>query len=583
MCGILAISSKNTLNTEETITKLLYSLEHRGKDNTNFVLLNNNYDAIGHCRLSLIDLSPSSNQPIVNENSTIYLSFNGEIYNYKELREELISCGHVFKSNGDAEVVVHGYEEWGVNILSRLNGMFALVIYDSLQKKYFCARDRIGIKPLYFAYTSDVFIASSEIKPIINYPNFKKEINFFSVSEYLTYRYIPSPNTIYKNVYKLPPATYIIYENHKISGPHEYWSLNPTQKKYNGDIVDEVKHRLLLSVKNHLISDVPVGVFLSGGIDSSTIAALVSECNYKPIAFSLGFQNWEKSEHLPAKKVADTLNIPFKEKIITNDTFSNILDSVYFYDEPIADISIIPTFEISRFASQHVPVVLSGDGGDELFAGYTWQNLAMKSYWLFKIKPDNIVKYYARSMSMGLFDNAELKKILHPSLHSYISDDVYHFYRKHFIKELHPLKAIQYLDLKTFLAELVLTKVDRASMAHTLEVRVPFLEYQLVEFMFSLSPKDYYRKKQSKYLLRQIIKNTIPSEIIQLPKQGFVGPDAFYQNKEIYKNYLTNSELVNNQVINKNILEEYLNKNDYWRLWKILVLEIWYRKWMLKN
>ncbi len=584
MCGILAISTKNRLLNEQLVYQMLFTISHRGKDFEKCIILNE-HEAIGHCRLSLIDLSHHAHQPITNENSTIYLSFNGEIYNFKELRNELVNYGHVFKSLGDAEVIIHGYEQWGVNVLDRINGMFAFVLYDSSKKEYICARDRIGIKPLYYTYINNVFIAASEIKQIITFPDFKKEINFNSISEYLTYRYIPSPNTIYKNIYKLPPATYIIYNHHKniISNPIEYWSLKPTHQNYKGNLINEVKERLLTSVRKHLISDIPMGLFLSGGIDSTTIAVLANECNYKPTAFSLGFENWEKSEHTTAQKTANILNIPFKDKIINNSAFENILESVYYYDEPIADISIIPTFEICRFASQNTSAVLSGDGGDELFAGYTWQHELISSWWYLKFKHDAIVKFYAQSMSMGLFDNKELKRLIHPNYYQYIKDDVFYFYRKHYIKDIHPLKAIQYLDLKTFLAELILTKVDRASMAHTIEVRVPFLDFQLVEFMFSLNTNLYFKKDKSKYILREILKEKIPIQIIQLPKQGFVGSDNFYNNQDFYLKYLVNSELIKNQILQKQTIEKYFQTNDYWRLWKILILEIWFRKWMLKN
>jgi asparagine synthase (glutamine-hydrolysing) len=587
MCGILAVSSKDSLLNQELIYKMLHSISHRGKDFNGCVFLNNNNDAIGHCRLSLIDLSANANQPISNENATIYLSFNGEIYNYKELRDELISYGHKFKSSGDAEVLIHGYEQWGINVLHRLNGMYAFIIYDSIKKEYLCARDRIGIKPLYYTHFNNVFIVSSEIKPILIYPDYKSEINYYSISDYFTYRYIPSPNTIYKNIYKLPPACYIIYnqEKNKVTEPIEYWLLKPSQQNYKGNIVHEVKELLLSSVRKHLLSDVPIGIFLSGGIDSTTIAFIASESNYKPIAFSLGFENWYKSENIIAKKTATTLNIPFKEKIINDSSFENILESIYYYDEPIADISIIPTYEICRFASKHVNAVLSGEGGDELFAGYNWHQKLMKiqSLWFAKIKPDAIIKYYAKSMSMGLFDNNELKKILHPFYHSYINDDVFYFYKKHYIKDIHPLKAVQYLDLKTFLSELVLTKVDRASMAHTIEVRVPYLDHKIVEFMFSLNTKIYFKRNKQKHILCEIIKNKVPMDILKLPKQGFVGPDDFYYKKHIYEKYLNNSELVKNQIIQKHTIEKYFETDDYWRIWKIFVLEIWFRKWMLKK
>lgn len=581
MCGILAISSLNEKLQHTTVARMLNSISHRGKDFTGIEHISEHHVWIAHARLSLIDLSEHAHQPMTNEDRSLYLTFNGEIYNFQELRKELIQQGHTFRSQSDAEVILHGYEAWGLSVLERLNGMFAFVIYNAKTNEFFCARDRIGIKPLYYAVFDNNFIVSSEIKPILHFPGFRAEINYTSVCEYLTYRYVPSPNTIYKNIYKLPPAHYFIYRNHRTEQPVEYWKLHLNENNFSGDLQQEIEYRLQETVRKHLISDVPVGIFLSGGIDSSTVALMSKKAGYQAQAFSIGFANWNKSEHIPAQEIAQSLGIDIKTKILEAATIDNINESVHFYDEPIADISIVPTFEISRWASKHVRTVLSGEGGDELFAGYTWHQKLMQQLWLLKWKKDGLVNFYAHSMAMGLFDKSELKRVIHPSLHSYIPDDVFHFYRKHLNKHVHPLKAIQYLDLKTFLAELVLTKVDRASMAHTLEVRVPFLDHPLVEFMFSLSPKLYFSSKQSKILLRNLLSNKIPSHILNAPKQGFVGPDNFYQQKEWYKKHLSDSELIKHQILSKKTIDHYFTTNQYWKLWKILILENWFRKWMI--
>ncbi len=579
MCGIIAIQSREGNVHQEVVQRLLQTISHRGKDNQTVTVINEK-TALAHARLSLIDLSAQANQPMVNEDNSLFLTFNGEIYNFKQIRSVLEAKGHVFKSNSDAEVVLHGYEEWGTEVLQRLNGMFSFVIYNAKTDEFFCARDRIGIKPLYFAYWNKHFIAASELKPIATYPGFPKKIRYTSIAEYLTYRYIPSPNTIYENVFKLPPAYYVIYKNGHLSQPIQYWNVDIQNIHYSGNIIEEIRQRLLQSVELHLISDVPVGIFLSGGIDSSTIAYLAKQLNYHPTAFTIGFKNWEKSEHFPAERIAQSLGLQHKKKILDNTIIHNIEESVYYYDEPIADISIVPTFEISRFASQYVRTVLSGEGGDELFAGYTWHKKLMTQRWFWSLNSKTMIRFYANAMSMGLFDRNELRKALHPLLHKEIPDDVFYFYRKHFIEGVHPLKAIQYLDLKTFLAELVLTKVDRASMAHTLEVRVPFLNHELVEFIFSISTKTYYSHQQTKIALRTLLKNHIPSDILNLPKQGFVGPDTFYHQLSFYKNMLHDSELVKNSIVQLSAFKHYFEKGDYWRLWKLAVLETWFRRWM---
>ncbi len=586
MCGILGIWSENSLLNEEMVHSLAQTQSHRGKDNLSVQIINNQHGALAHNRLSLLDLSTQGNQPMVNETKQIFLSFNGEIYNYKELRLQLIEMGHVFISNSDAEVVLHGYEAWNVQVLQRLNGMFAFIIYDDTAQHFFIARDRIGIKPLYYSAFENNFMASSEIKAILHHPAFSRQINMTSFSEYFTYRYIPSPNTIYQHIYKLPPATFMIIKHGKLTEPITYWELpfNESNISFN-NLIDTVKQKLNDSVKLHFQSDVPVGIFLSGGLDSTTVALLSKKNNFNPEAFTIGFDSWKNSEHQAARQIADTFHIPFHEKILNASILHNITESVYNYDEPIADISIVPTFEISRFASKYVKTVLSGEGGDELFAGYTWHKKLMQHLSFFmlcrKIQPNMHVNYYANAMAMGLFDKTELKKLINTSFHKDIPDDVFHFYRKYYKKELHPLQATQYLDLKTFLPELVLTKVDRASMAHTLEVRVPFLNHEMVEFMFSLHPSLYYKKHIQKYILQEILKNHIPEPILQRRKQGFVGPDKAYIETTLYEQYLRKSQLAANGLIHQQTVNHYLDLHDHWRLWKILVIEIWFKYWIL--
>lgn len=272
MCGILAISSQKQTLQHATVGQMLNSISHRGKDFAGIEHISEHNVWIAHARLSLIDLSKHAHQPLTNEDGSLFLSFNGEIYNFQELRKELIKQGHTFKSHSDAEVILHGYEAWGTSLLEQLNGMFAFVIYNAKSNEFFCARDRIGIKPLYYAVFNNNLIVSSEIKPILQFPGFRPEINYTSVCEYLTYRYVPSPFTIYKNIYKLPPAHYFIYRNHSLEQPIEYWKLQLNENSYTNNLLQEIEFRLQETVKKHLISDVAVGIFLSGGIDSSIVA-----------------------------------------------------------------------------------------------------------------------------------------------------------------------------------------------------------------------------------------------------------------------------------------------------------------------
>lgn len=588
MCGILAIASPFKKLEKSQVSNLLSTLSHRGKDNQTVVLRQDEHVSIGHVRLSLIDLSEQANQPMCNEDLSVWLTFNGEIYNFKTLQNELILLGHKFKSHSDAEVIIHGYEQWGTDVLQKLNGMFAFALYDEKKNFFLIARDRIGIKPVYYSFFEQKFVVASEIKAIVNHPNFVKEIDETSFCEYFTYRYVPSPNTIYKNIYKLSPASYLLVDAFSLEfSVNEYWTLPLDDKPFSGDLYSEIYNRLKKSVAMHLQSDVPIGIFLSSGIDSSTIAFLTKELNYFPKAFTIGFEQWDKSEHINAKAIAKQLNILYEEKILTANSIQNIFQSVHYYDEPIADISIVPTFEISRFASSQVRTVLSGEGGDELFAGYSWHKKWMKHAFVNKqwanINEKYLVNYYAQCMAMGMFDKNELRQILPTHKWKFIRDDVFYFYRKHYKHGISTLKAIQYLDLKTFLAELVLTKVDRASMAHTLEVRVPFLNHELIEFMFSLPTMQVFKKGEQKYLLQNIIKSKINKSILQQPKQGFVGPDKFYEQKIFYGSILKKSKLAEYGYLNQNAINKYLEINDFWRLWKILIMENWFRYWVLEE
>lgn len=586
MCGILAIWSKKQKIERSMAEAMLSTLLHRGKDNVNLVFPEQNV-ALGHTRLSIIDLSENANQPISNENHKIWLTFNGEIYNYQSLREELQLLGHNFKSQSDVEVVVHGYEQWGTNVLSKLNGMFAFVIYDDIKQQFFLARDRFGIKPLYYSLFDKNLIVASEIKAIIKHYSFVKNIEPTSFSDYFVYRYIPSPKTIYKNVFKLSPASYLIIDNDFNINTYQYWDVQIKENIFSGDITDEVQQRLLSSVEMHLQSDVPVGIFLSSGLDSSTIAYLTKKAKYNPTAFTIGFDGWKQSEHIKARTIAQKLDVNYQEKILNQSSINNIDESVYNYDEPIADISVIPTYEISRFASSYVKTVLSGEGGDEIFAGYTWYKNLIQNWNIYSVvkyfNKDVLVNYYALAMAVGLFDKEQLQALLTPEYRKNINDDVFYFYRKHFRNDVHPLKALQYLDLKTFLPELVLTKVDRASMSHTLEVRVPFLNHQLVEFMFSLHPSLYYKLNEQKFILQNILKNKLDISILKQKKQGFVGPDSFYKQKSFYIHRLSKSQLAKEGFLNQSLINKYLNNNDFWRLWKILIIENWFTYWFMKK
>ena len=590
MCGIIgAWNFKEKINLEEFV-RLRDMLSHRGPDGAGIYVNENENIALGHRRLSLIDLSETGTQPLFNEDKSIWLTVNGEIYNYRDIRKELISKGHIFNSTSDSEVIVHGYEEWGTAILDKLKGMFAFCIYDKKKKLFFIARDRFGIKPCYYYHLNNVFLFASELKSIVSYHGFVKEVNPESICNYLTYRYVPSPQTIWKNTYKLPPAHYLIIKENQEVAITEYWKLEANNKHFSQEyLIKKTDELLKYSIQGHLESDVQIGSFLSGGYDSSAIVYYMNRLKYPTKTFSIGFKDWNQSEHQFAEIVSTKYKTEHSSEILDQSSLDIIDDLVNYYDEPLADISIVPTYFVSNLASGKVKAVLSGEGSDEIFAGYTWHHNYNKSVLWDKINSlknsfNGIKKYslldYANAMAMGLFDKNNLKEMMGTDFQKSIPENPFWFYDQHFKPEMGHIKSFQYLDVKTFMGELVLTKIDRASMANSLEVRVPFLDHELVEFLFSLPEKDYAKKNIQKFLLYENIKNSLPKEILDRKKQGFVGPDSYYMNIEWYKNNLENSKLVSDGIINGEKLNELIKNNDHWRLWKILILEKWYKRWL---
>jgi len=592
MCGIVGQWNRTTSVNATLFDAMRDTLTHRGPDGFGTHISTDGQLALGHRRLSFLDLGENGKQPLCNEDGTIWTTFNGEIYNYLELRAELKEKGHVFKSHSDTEVLVHGYEEWGSKLPSKLKGMFAFAIWDERKKQLFLARDRFGIKPLYYYKNTNCFAFASEIKALKKNTTFSFSLSNQSICDYLAYRYVPSPNTIWSEVKKLPPAHYMIIAEAGEHKTHQYWSLSSSDEKTNRQgLVVELAERLESSVKQHLQSDVPVGSFLSGGYDSSALVYLMSKLGYQSSTFSVGFDGWDKSEHQYAEVVAERFGMEHHSKILDEGGLALLDRLSYVYDEPIADISIIPTYAVSQMAASNVKAVLSGEGADELFCGYTWQhdhmtNLASRSSMQriaekLNLRPStDMVEYYGQSMAMGRFNQQSLPKILHKNVLEALPNDSEWFYRQNFNRALSPLKSIQQMDIKCFMGELVLTKIDRASMANSLEVRVPFLDHDLFEVLFKYKEATYYEAGTQKVILKSIIKDAMPRQILDRKKQGFVGPDSFYQDISWYERELTGGMLVQNHIITDIGLRNLIIKKQHWHLWKLLVLEKWYRQWM---
>lgn len=592
MCGIIGQISLQHPVDHQQFNNMRDTLSHRGPDGFGSWFSTDGLTALGHRRLSFLDLSEQGKQPMTNETGEIWLTFNGEIYNYLNLRGTLEKAGHRFSSKTDSEVLLHAYEEWGVQMLDRLKGMFAFGIWDERKKRLFLARDRFGIKPLYYGFLDQQFYFASELKAIVKGLPRRPAPSMAAVADFLVYRYVPSPKTIWEGLKKLPPAHYldISFSTRAPSiQPRRYWQLPETLLKISSqEAVQRVDELLGQSVAQHLQSDVPVGSFLSGGYDSSALVAYASAQGHTLSTFSIGFEGWEKSEDQYARRVADHLQLPLYTRRAGQEQLELLDQLAYIYDEPLGDISTIPTFMVSQLASQHCKAVLSGEGADELFAGYTWQRpiaqlntiAQLNVYFKERIFGKRMTAYYASAMAMGQFDKTVLQQTLRPEWHDYLPAEPTWFYKKNIRARLQLLKTVQNLDITAFMGELVLTKIDRASMANGLEVRVPFLDHELVSFLFQLPTHLVFNKTQTKVLLYENIKRKLPSSILKRSKQGFVGPDRYYMSYPFYAEVLRKGRLIKEGIINKAACEKFLNERDHWRLWKLVVLEKWWQTWM---
>lgn len=600
-------------------------LTHRGPDDTGVFIEND--VALGIARLSIIDLA-GGHQPIHNEDKTIWLVCNGEIYNFMELREYLSKKGHIFYTKTDTEVIVHLYEEYGYDCLNKLNGMFAFAIFDQKKKELFIARDRFGIKPLYYSEDSGQLIFASEIKSILQFPDFKRELDLAALDQYLTFEYVPAPRSIFKNIKKLPAAHYLTFKDKNIT-ISKYWDIDFSQRQV---LVDEAEAKEKLAqllntvIKRHLISDVPLGIFLSGGIDSSTITALSSKLSNNRIkTFSIGFKEDSFDESNYALKVSGLYNTEHYHHIFgVNDLLSIIPKAMYYLDEPLADASFFPTYLLSNFARQNVTVALSGEGGDEIFAGYpTYQahklarfykyipayirnNIINKFINRLPVSTDNFsldfkVKRFVSSLGadaalrhiywMGSFNFQDKIKLYSPSLMEVLMADNVHDTLSSYLvysKNYCELDLFQYLDIKTYLQDDLLVKADRASMANSLEIRVPYLDHELVEFVFSLPPQLRLKNLNTKYILKKTARDFLPQEIIKRRKKGFGAPIASWIKndfKEVIldtlgKDKIKKEGFFNYAYIAELLKEHFENKTDNRKkIWTLFMFELWLKEY----
>jgi len=533
---------------------------HRGPDDCGFFVHNN--IGLGHRRLSIIDLS-SGHQPMTNENGNIVVVYNGEIYNYKEIKAELVSHGHIFRTDCDTEVIVHAYEQWGVESVHKFNGMFAFVVLDKPNNRLWVVRDRLGIKPLYYYVDKDVFLCASEIKAILKTDFAKSELNENVLDAYFSVGYVPGPETMFKKIKKVLPGNFLIVSENVVK-EYEYWDFADIQHESidEDEAIEKVEALLLDCVKKRLISDVPVGAFLSGGLDSSIVvtlmARLIAPQHVKTftVAYHEGYSEKEYAQ-VVAEKFNTDHHVFYLEP---DDFFSSLRTLVHFAEEPIVEPAAIALYHISRLAREHAIVLLSGEGSDEVFAGYFLYQFMLKIEKLRRLIPDAMLKTlpylgvlcpklkyrkYLDWCSLPLqncfqgtssYLTPSLKKLLfHPDFYqnqsTYLQEQFERYFEK--VKGKDPLFQMLYVDTRTWLVDDLLVKADKMTMAASIELRVPFLDYRLVEKVASLPSDLKVKNGQGKYLVKKIAESFLPEKIIYRKKMGFPVPTGDWFQGEL--------------------------------------------------
>lgn len=627
MCGIVGIYNYTTNEpvNRQILEKAAWAIAHRGPDEFGYHFDDKNGVGISSRRLSIIDLS-TGKQPLFNEDNSISLVGNGEIYNFPELFEEITQKGHKLKTRSDNEAIIHLYEMYGTKCVEHLNGMFAFALWDENKKLLFLARDRMGVKPLYYALQNNSIYFCSELKGLLSIPEIKRELNPEALNKYLTFENVPSPHCMIKNIFKLEAGHILTIQNGHIK-KEQYWDLpldRPKLKITEEEAVGELERLFSQSVKRRLLSDVPLGVFLSGGIDSSLVAKFMAEHSTEKIrTFSIGFHEKSFDESKAAMRFAKELGSEHHQFLFDSKECLKLIPNLAsLVDEPLSDASILPTYFLSNFASKQLKVCLGGDGGDELFAGYQIFPVH-KLIGLYDIIPRELKKlllYFANKMPpretylsfpfvlkqflrgaglstelrmfawMGAYLDGEKKQLLNPHIQTMINENTFEDIRNHLSKKFISTDEdrMLYLISKLYLTDDVLVKVDRASMFTSLEVRAPFLDYTIQDFVAQLPYDLKLSRLTSKYLLKKMAKKHLPSYIINKRKQGFAIPVTKWLKHELKdtllhytsKSYIENQGLFNHGFVEK-IVQNHLNEtwDNKKLLWNLLVFQIWHEKY----
>lgn len=628
MCGIFGALYPDSKLPADTAAQLK-SIIHRGPDEQGY--WSDGHVFLGNCRLSIIDLA-GGHQPIFNEDRTACIVYNGELYNFRDLRPQLEARGHVFQTDTDTEVILHGYEEWGVECLKHLNGMFAFAIWDEPRKQLFIARDRIGEKPLYYYRDREKLVFASEIKAILADPAVPRDVHLQGLANYLTFGRAAAPQTIYQNIYKLLPGHYLLANKNGIE-TKQYWDIGVEPQISSGENLSEAGYAKKIlellddSVQRRMIADVPVGAFLSGGVDSSAIVALMKQHATGAVkTFSLGFTiGGAYNELSEAKQVAAFLNTEHHELQVEHvDLIETLQKLIYHYDEPFGDPAGFPVYLLSRFAREHVKVVLAGDGGDELFGGYR-RYAADQMATMYQRLPSALtngvvpnlinklprLRRSKRSLQaltiadpgtryaawFQVFTPEMQRQLLPPNVFGEIAGyDPTQAFSRHYDKLngnscADHLNRLMYIDVKTLLADTYMEKVDKAMMACSLEGRLPFLDHRLVELAFQIPGHYKIRGWSTKRILKRAVRELIPQEVLQRRKHGFAVPtDPWFRGelKDFTFEVLMDERTRRRGFFDLNFVEhlwrEHLQGRNVWdtQLWLLLNFELWARTFLDK-
>ena len=633
MCGIAGFVDFANASNEEILKKMSTAVSHRGPDGEGhfFRIVSGCAVGLGHRRLSIIDLSTSANQPMHYDG--LHIIFNGEIYNYDEIRRELISLGHKFVTHSDTEVILHAWRQWGEKCIEKWHGMFAIALLDELKHELICIRDRAGVKPFYYYFHNGLFLFCSELKSLTVHPDFAREINIDAVGAFLQYGYVPSPYCIYSHTHKLPPGHILTLDllSQELC-VKQYWNVydyynQPKLAIDLPDAINETERILRKSFAYRMVADVPVGVFLSSGYDSSCVTALLQKDNSEKIkTFTIGATDSTLDEAPFAKRIAAHLGTDHTEYYCTPEEALNIIPELpYYYDEPFADSSAIPTILVSRMARKKVTVALSADAGDEIFAGYNRYDYLLKHGKKLRAMPGVVRKAVAEVMeavpseSIPYFNRQynfhsryqKLRQLLkNPSpfqimkslsqvfsaaeIGEVLTKETIELSTAHTSNELEPrffdpLTFMLAIDYQTYMVDDILQKVDRATMSVSLEGREPFLDQSVIEWVARLPSEYKYRNGVKKYILKEIVHKYIPKPLMERKKMGFGIPvEKWLQKelKELVNDYLSEQRIKSQGLIRfayvNSLIQSFVNgRTDlYLKIWYLLMFQMWCQKWM---